>query len=107
MEATADRLVRSYGLRHKSVLEIGCGAAEFLSLLCAKGGNHGVGYDPSQQSRVARVGDGTIMVVAESFKPGEQTSFDLVCSQHVLEHLAHGDDVEALRRHLRMRKCSQ
>ena len=47
-EATAERLIRIYALHHKTVVEVGCGTAEFLSLLCAKGSNHGVG--PRQSS---------------------------------------------------------
>jgi SAM-dependent methyltransferase len=86
--ATVDRLVRRYALEHKSVVEIGCGAGEFLSLLCAKGGNHGVGYDPTQPARVTRVGDGSVTILSETFSPASQKSVDLVCSQHVLEHLA-------------------
>jgi SAM-dependent methyltransferase len=85
--ATVDRLVGSYALERKSVVEIGCGAGEFLSLLCAKGGNHGVGYDPTQPNRVTRVGDGSVTILAETFSPASPKSVDLVCSQHVLEHL--------------------
>jgi hypothetical protein len=35
-EATVECLIRSYALHHKTVVEVGCGTAEFLSLLCAK-----------------------------------------------------------------------
>jgi SAM-dependent methyltransferase len=86
--ATVERLVRRYGLDHKSVLEIGCGTGEFLSLLCARGANHGVGYDPTQPNRVTPVGDGSVTILAETFSPTIPQSVDLVCSQHVLEHLA-------------------
>jgi SAM-dependent methyltransferase len=88
LNATVERLVCSYALDHKSVIEIGCGTGEFLSLLCAKGGNHGVGYDPTQSSRVTRVGDGSVTILKETFRPASPKSVDLVCSQHVLEHLA-------------------
>jgi hypothetical protein len=40
-----ERLICSYALHGYSVGEFGCGAAEFLAALCAKGGNHGLGYD--------------------------------------------------------------
>ena len=43
----ADDLVERFDLRGKRVLEIGCGSGEFLSLLCAAGGNTGIGYDPA------------------------------------------------------------
>jgi SAM-dependent methyltransferase len=86
-EATAERLIRSYALHHKTVVEFGCGTAEFLSLLCAKGSNLGVGYDPSQHNRTTRVGDGSVTICAKKFSSANQKSVDLVCSQHVLEHL--------------------
>lgn len=88
VDATVERLIRGYALRGKSIVEFGCGDAEFLAALCAKGGNHGVGYDPTQQNRVSRVGDGSVKIVAELFSAANQKSIDLVCSQHVLEHLA-------------------
>jgi len=88
LNATVERLTRSYALHRKSIVEFGCGAAEFLSLLCASGGNHGVGYDPTQEDRVTRAGDGSVKIVAEKFGPTHEPAADLVCSQHVLEHLA-------------------
>ena len=45
--AIAEELVNSYDIRGKTVLEIGCGKGEFLSLICKLGGNRGIGYDPS------------------------------------------------------------
>jgi SAM-dependent methyltransferase len=87
MEATVDRLIGTYALQGKSVIEIGCGNADFLTQLCAKGGNHGAGYDPSQQSRVLWVGDGSVTILAETFDPTDREPVDFVCSQHVLEHL--------------------
>lgn len=43
----ASRLLKSYQLRNKIILEIGCGKGDFLNLLCRKGNNRGIGYDPS------------------------------------------------------------
>lgn len=43
----ARRLVDTYGLRGKDLLEIGCGKGEFLALLCEMGENRGVGFDPA------------------------------------------------------------
>ena len=38
-------LVARYNLRNKNIIDVGCGSGEFLSLLCALGNNHGVGFD--------------------------------------------------------------
>ncbi len=45
-EGLARRLIEKYDLHGKSVLEIGCGKAEFLALLAQIGGNRCVGIDP-------------------------------------------------------------
>jgi hypothetical protein len=40
-------LVERYDLHGKRIVEIGCGQAEFLELLCEMGGNEGIGFDPA------------------------------------------------------------
>lgn len=42
----AERLIEQYGLRSKTVLEIGCGKGEFLMLLAELGDITGIGIDP-------------------------------------------------------------
>jgi 2-polyprenyl-3-methyl-5-hydroxy-6-metoxy-1,4-benzoquinol methylase len=42
-----DQLVGPLGIRGKHVLEIGCGTGRFLTSLCQRGGNTGVGLDKS------------------------------------------------------------
>jgi hypothetical protein len=87
LSATAERLIHTYELRNKSIVEIGCGSADLLSLLCGQGGNHGIGYDPSQQSRAFRIGEGSIEVRSQNFTTTNLPPVDFVCSKHVLEHL--------------------
>ena len=45
MHSLCDRLVASYDLQNKTILDIGCGDGEFLKLLCQKGRNAGIGID--------------------------------------------------------------
>lgn len=52
LEATARRLIDTYDIRNKTILEIGCGTGHFLRLICSMGHNKGIGIDPS----VPRVG---------------------------------------------------
>jgi hypothetical protein len=98
--ATAARLFHTYDLRGKSIVEIGCGSADLLSLLCAAGGNRGIGYDPSEQSRVLQVGEGSIEIRSRSFTAMDLDPVHFVCSKHVLEHL------EELQTTLRQARCA-
>jgi len=41
------RLVDTYDIRDKDVIDIGCGKGDFLAMLCEQGNNRGVGFDPS------------------------------------------------------------
>ncbi len=47
ISGVADRLLDRFDLRNKTFLEIGCGDGYFLRLLAERGGNHGIGIDPS------------------------------------------------------------
>lgn len=40
-------LIDRFDLHNKTILEIGCGKGEFISLLCAMGPNRGIGFDPA------------------------------------------------------------
>jgi hypothetical protein len=50
--SVAERLTKTFDLHGKRILEIGCGDGVFLKMLCQRGGNQGVGIDPT----VSKVG---------------------------------------------------
>ena len=48
-----ESLIERYNLRHKRLLEIGCGQGEFLTFLCQQGPNTGIGFDPAYDAERA------------------------------------------------------
>jgi SAM-dependent methyltransferase len=83
----AEDLVAAYDIRGKTVLEIGCGKGEFLSLICELGGNRGIGYDPSFVPARQRP-DQTVRFVREFFtEETKEIAPDLLCCKMTLEHI--------------------
>jgi Methyltransferase domain/C-methyltransferase C-terminal domain len=85
--AIAEELISSYDIRGKTVLEIGCGKGEFLSLICELGGNRGIGYDPSFVPARQR-SEQDVRFVREFFTEGtREVAPDLLCCKMTLEHI--------------------
>lgn len=89
-EEIAQDLVERYHLRGKKIVEIGCGNAEFLSLLCGLGNNRGLGFDPAFIAGRAdlQAGQG-ITIIRDYFS--EQYAHheaDFVICRHTLEHIS-------------------
>jgi SAM-dependent methyltransferase len=83
----AEELVSSYDIRGKTVLEIGCGKGEFLSLICEAGDNRGIGYDPSFVP-ARRPSKQDIRFVREFFTEKTcEIAPDLLCCKMTLEHI--------------------
>jgi SAM-dependent methyltransferase len=89
LESTARRLVESYDIRNKTIVEVGCGTGHFLRLICQMGNNKGIGIDPS----VPRVGtescgtrDVTFIRDLYDEKYGRYDA-DLVCSMQMFNLL--------------------
>ena len=82
-------LIERHALRGKTIIEIGCGNAEFLSLLCQQGPNRGIGFDPSFIANRAELtsGEGIEIIADEYSERYSDRSCDLLCSRHMLEHV--------------------
>lgn len=85
----ARRLINTYEIADKRVLEIGCGKGHFLALLCEEGGNSGVGFDPSYVGEQIRDSGGGRIEYYQEFYNNKHASCrgDLVCCRHVFEHI--------------------
>jgi SAM-dependent methyltransferase len=85
--AIAEELISSYDIRGKTVLEIGCGKGEFLSLICKLGSNRGIGYDPSFVPARQR-SEQDVRFVREFFtEDTNEVAPDLLCCKMTLEHI--------------------
>ncbi|MEZ5234633.1 MAG: class I SAM-dependent methyltransferase [Acidimicrobiales bacterium] len=84
----ADRLIERYDLRDRRIVEIGSGEGNFLALLCERGGNRGVGYDPSFDPARSKVVTSAQMEIVREYYPTDRPiDASLVLCQHVLEHV--------------------
>jgi SAM-dependent methyltransferase len=86
VQALAEHLVDAHKLRHKRIVEIGCGNGAFLKLLCGRGNNTGKGFDPSFPDDFTPMPD--VDFVKGYFGHMEaRQGFDFLCCRHVLEHI--------------------
>ncbi len=84
------QLVKTYGLRGKDVLEIGCGPGHFLGLLCEESGGRGVGLDPFYVRKPGLDGADleSVRILPEYFEARHAPLLgDLVVCRHTLEHV--------------------
>ena len=82
-------LIERHGIRGKHVIEIGCGKGEFLALLCAQGGNSGLGFDPAYRpDRAPELGSAEVEFVAQDFTEYHAAlEADVFCCRMTLEHI--------------------
>lgn len=86
----ADRLVSSYQLRGKDIIEIGCGQGNFLRLLAESGRNRCLGYDPSYNAQQTdRVDMSNLVSIIPEYYTEQHANpnADLVVCRQVLEHI--------------------
>ena len=88
-ENLSDRLIKTYDLHNKDIIEIGCGKGDFLKLLCSKGQNRGTGFDRSYEAdRSNELLDNNITFVKDFYNESySHYPVDFIYCQHVLEHI--------------------
>jgi len=84
----AERLISTYALQGRKVIDIGCGDGEFLRLLHNAGKCSCTGYDPALGPDAIPVSSQTgLRLIADTFPENQLSHADLYVSRHVLEHL--------------------
>lgn len=85
----AQSLIDDYNLRDKTVVEIGCGKGEFLTLLCEMGQNRGIGFDPAfVAERNPASAELDVQFVADFYSEKyTNVSADFFCCKMTLEHI--------------------
>jgi len=84
------RLIERFGLRGKTIFEIGCGTGYFLRLLCRLGGNSGIGVDPTvEREGLETVPGGEIRWIRDYFSDRyAELPVDFICCLSVFEDIS-------------------
>lgn len=84
-------LIERYDLHNKTIIEIGCGKGEFLTMLCELGGNRGVGFDPAYISERNTSAAKDRLTFITDFYSEKYAGYegDFVCCKMTLEHIQH------------------
>jgi len=82
----SEGLIERYGLKGKTIVEIGCGKGDFLNLLVQINGGKGIGidpaYEPGRQNNPSLTFDRQFYSLAHGTVPA-----GLICCRHTLEHI--------------------
>ena len=98
----ANKLVQRYDLHNKTIVEIGCGKVDFLSLFRELGNNKGTRLSPTYSQSRDKSQSATHLVEplgGQHTKRNEKTQANFIFSYHELEHVNHPENLlKVLRR---------
>jgi hypothetical protein len=85
----ADRLIATYQLHQKKIVEIGGGKGDFLRIICDRGNNNGVSFGPSYRPTAGDNIPANVRFVADYYSTKYTAEpANLIVCRHVLEHFA-------------------
>lgn len=91
-QSLANNLIERHDLHDKKIIEIGSGKGDFLILLCEKGDNYGVGFDPTYVYRPEHERYQIDFVRDYYSEDYAQYQGDFIICRHTLEHIPHPTD---------------
>ena len=85
----ANRLIETYKITKKNIIEVGSGKGDFLKLICELGDNHGIGFDPSYTPAPGAENTPDRVEFIADYYTERYVGFpaDLIYSRHTLEHV--------------------
>ena len=88
MDELSELLVGGHCLSNQRVLEIGCGAGDFLRHICRAGNNAGIGFDPTCVRSGDEPASGEVALVDALYdEKAFGRSADAIVCRHTLEHI--------------------
>jgi hypothetical protein len=89
IDSLASRLVESYQLNDKTLIDLGCGRGHFLHSMCELGNNKGIGIDPSLDAEESRENESDRVTLIKDFysKKYAYLHADFVACRHVIDEL--------------------
>ncbi len=87
-EGLVNELVDRYSLYRKSIIDIGCGRGEFLCMLCERGNNLGLGFDPAVSDEQKAMPGEKVRFVRDYYSERYASQkADFIISRQMLEHV--------------------
>ena len=85
----AEELIEKHDLHDKTIIEIGCGKGEFITLLSELGNNKGLGFDPGYRDDHIKGASSDKVEFIKDFYSEKYTQHkaDFVCCKMTLEHI--------------------
>ena len=86
-EELSDRLITTYHLHQKDIVEIGGGRGDFLRIICDRGNNNGVSFGPSYRPAAGDSVPVNVRFVTDYYTAKYAAApANLIVCRHVLEH---------------------